>query len=67
MMRQLGHPLLLDVIIRRMLDNGKANQKDVRLGVAERSDTRVTLLSCGIPQAEIGEKRNIGAHIQGII
>jgi hypothetical protein len=39
-----------------MVHNGEADQEDVRLGVGQRANASIALLSSGIPQAELDLK-----------
>lgn len=41
-----------DIVKRRRADDGKANEKDVGLGVGQRAKTLVILLTGGIPETQ---------------
>jgi len=53
MVLNLGPPFALDVVVRVLADDGKANQEDIRLWVAQRSQSVVVLLTGSVPQAEV--------------
>ena len=52
MMQYLGHPLLLDVLVRGRIDHAEAHEEHVRLRIAERPEAVVVLLAGRVEQAE---------------
>jgi len=52
MVVNLGEPLCANVVKRRRRNDGEADQEDISLGVRERTQSIIILLSCGIPQTQ---------------
>lgn len=64
--RYLGMPLVLDVFVRRWAGDGEADDEDVGLGVGERAQTVVFLLSCRVPQVE-ADGPAVHAHLGAVV
>jgi len=66
MMRDLGVPLGENIVERGGADDRETDQEDVRLGVGERTETIIILLSGGIPQAQ-ADRLVVDHNVCGVI
>lgn len=64
--RHLGMPLVLDVLIGGRAGDGEADDKHVGLRVGERTQAVIFLLSCRVPQVQ-ADVPAIHAHLRAVV